>query len=37
MPINGGADITADNLPYRTDVAAGISGPIAGTNKLWLN
>ena len=37
MPINGGADITADNLPYRTVVDAGISGPIAGANKLWLS
>ena len=36
MPITG-TDITADNLPYRTDVAAGISGPIAGANKLWLS
>ena len=36
MPITG-SDITADNLPYRTAVDAGISGPIAGTNKLWLS
>jgi hypothetical protein len=33
MPDN----ILADNLPYRTDVAAGLSGPIAGANKLWLS
>ena len=37
MPIPGQADITADNLPYRTSESAGISGPIAGTNKLWLS
>ena len=37
MPINGQADIAADNLPYRTDTAAGIAGPIAGANKLWLS
>lgn len=36
MPITG-TDVTADNLPYRTDAAAGISGPIAGANKLWLS
>lgn len=33
MPDN----ILADNLPYRTDVTAGLSGPIAGANKLWLS
>jgi hypothetical protein len=31
-----GTDINAGNLPYRTDVAAGLSGPLAGANKLWL-
>jgi hypothetical protein len=35
MPVTG-TDITAANLPYRTDVAAGLSGPLAGANKLWL-
>jgi hypothetical protein len=33
MPDN----ILADNLPYRTDVTAGLAGPIAGANKLWLS
>lgn len=32
-----GLDVTAGELPYRTDVAAGLAGPIAGTNKLWLS
>lgn len=36
MPITG-TDVTADNLPYRTDAAAGLSGPIVGANKLWLS
>jgi hypothetical protein len=36
MPSNG-HDVGADNLPYRTATDAGISGPIAGTNKLWLS
>lgn len=36
MPSTG-HDVGADNLPYRTAVDAGISGPIAGTNKLWLS
>lgn len=36
MPSTG-HDVAADNLPYRTDVSAGIAGPIAGANKLWLN
>ena len=31
------ADVVAGDLPYRSDVAAGISGPIAGANKLWLS
>jgi len=35
MPVTG-TDITQQNLPYRTDVAAGLSGPLAGANKLWL-
>jgi len=37
MAVAGQADITADNFPYRTDVAAGLSGPIVGANKLWLS
>jgi len=37
MAVAGQADITADNFPYRTDVALGLSGPIAGANKLWLS
>lgn len=37
MPIDGGADINQENLPYRTNVDAGLSGPIAGANKLWLS
>ena len=32
-----GLDINEANLPYRTDTGAGLSGPIAGTNKLWLS
>jgi hypothetical protein len=31
-----GTDINEANLPYRTDVSAGLSGPLAGANKLWL-
>lgn len=37
MPVSGQADITADNFPYRTSVSDGLSGPIAGANKLWLS
>jgi len=37
MPISGNADINEANLPYRTDVTAGLAGPIAGANKLWLS
>ena len=37
MPVTGSDNINEANLPYRTDVAAGISGPIAGANKLWLS
>jgi hypothetical protein len=37
MAVAGQADITADNFPYRTDVAGGILGPIVGANKLWLS
>jgi hypothetical protein len=32
-----GHDVVAGDLPYRSDVAAGITGPIAGANKLWLS
>ena len=32
-----GHDVGAGDLPYRSDVAAGITGPIAGQNKLWLS
>jgi len=31
-----GTDINAGNLPYRDNVGYGLSGPIAGANKLWL-
>lgn len=31
-----GHDVTAANLPYRSDVAALTSGGIGGTSKLWL-
>jgi len=30
-------DLAASDLVYRTDVAAGLSGPLAGANKLWLS
>ena len=30
-------DLVAGELVYRSDVGAGISGPIAGANKLWLS
>ena len=37
MPYDiSGTDLTAGNLPYRSDVAAGLSGPLSGTSKLWL-
>ncbi|MFO0202208.1 MAG: hypothetical protein ACK528_03665, partial [Alphaproteobacteria bacterium] len=36
MPITG-TDVTAGDLPYRTAVGDGLSGPIAGANKLWLS
>jgi hypothetical protein len=36
MPSTG-HDVGADNLPYRTATDAGIAGPIAGANKLWLS
>jgi hypothetical protein len=32
-----GHDVVAGDLPYRSDVAAGITGPIAGASKLWLS
>jgi len=31
-----GTDIDAGNLPYRDNVGNGLSGPLAGKNKLWL-
>jgi hypothetical protein len=31
-----GTNVTANNLPYRTDTAAALSGPLSGTSKLWL-
>lgn len=37
MAITSADNITAVELPYRTDVAAGLSGPIVGANKLWLS
>jgi hypothetical protein len=30
-------ELVAGDLPYRSNIDAGISGPIAGANKLWLN
>jgi hypothetical protein len=35
MAVTG--DLAATDLVYRTDVAAGLSGPLAGANKLWLS
>lgn len=37
MAITSADNITAVELPYRTAVGDGLSGPISGVNKLWLS
>jgi hypothetical protein len=37
MAITSADILTAAEFPYRTDVAAGLSGPVLGANKLWLS
>lgn len=37
MPGTSSTELVAGDLPYRSNIDAGIAGPIAGANKLWLN
>jgi hypothetical protein len=37
MPGASNTELVAADIPFRSNLDAGIAGPIAGQNKLWLS